>query len=153
MIDPINWAIDRSNISPLFATVCTVRYFKRRPQRHIFGAQLVPNGKWEYDPDRSLAEQILELPYNLHYEFPRLDVSLIKIIGKLLEKEYQTPWVMNLYFQQWVMRYFHCLCRSYLLRGFDCKVADCTHMRRQIQYCRRKRFYTHIFSTFPLNFE
>ena len=47
-----------------------------------FGAQLAPNEDWEFDPNRSIQDQIAELPYNLHFEFPRPDVSLKRLIGE-----------------------------------------------------------------------
>ena len=53
--------------------------YQRRQQ---FAPQLAPNPEWKFDPDRSVEEQVAELPYNLHWEFPRLDVTLKRLIGE-----------------------------------------------------------------------
>ena len=43
---------------------------------------LRPNNNFEIDPDRTLLEQIEELPYDLHWEFPRYDVGFESVIGE-----------------------------------------------------------------------
>ena len=47
-----------------------------------FAPQLAPSSTWQYDPSRSIQSQVSELPYNILYEFPRLDVKMVKIIGE-----------------------------------------------------------------------
>ena len=37
---------------------------------------------FQLDPLKTIAEQVAELPYDLNWEFPRLDISLEKIIGE-----------------------------------------------------------------------
>ena len=48
----------------------------------VFAPHLSPNPEWKFDPDRPVQDQISELPYNLNFEFPRLDISLVRIIGE-----------------------------------------------------------------------
>ena len=62
----------------IFAVVAR-NWYKKRTE---FAPELAPNSKWKFDPNRSLLSQISELPYNLIYEFPRLDVTMVRIIGE-----------------------------------------------------------------------
>ena len=41
---------------------------------------LKPNENFQLDPDRTLLEQIEELPYDVHWEFPRLVSQNIDIV-------------------------------------------------------------------------
>ena len=43
---------------------------------------LQPNPNFEMDPNRTLLEQIEELPYDLHWEFPRNDVRFSSVLGE-----------------------------------------------------------------------
>ena len=43
---------------------------------------LHPNPQFEFDSNRTLLEQIEELPYDLHWEFPRYDVKIGTMIGE-----------------------------------------------------------------------
>ena len=43
---------------------------------------LRPNPNFELDPQRTLLEQIEELPYDLHWEFPRYDVRFESVLGE-----------------------------------------------------------------------
>ena len=41
-----------------------------------------PNPNFEIDSNRTLLEQIEELPYDLHWEFPRYDIKFGAKIGQ-----------------------------------------------------------------------
>ena len=75
--------IGLSSALGILAVVCcaivAVVWYRRKP---IFAPQLSPNSEWQFDPNRSIEDQIAELPYNLLWEFPRLDVSLKRLIGE-----------------------------------------------------------------------
>ena len=55
-------------------------YRKFKMIRYFKGLQ--PNPNFEMDPDRTLLEQIEELPYDLHWEFPRYDVRFGSVLGE-----------------------------------------------------------------------
>ena len=43
---------------------------------------LRPNPNFVLDPNRTLLDQIEELPYDLHWEFPRYDVRFGSVLGE-----------------------------------------------------------------------
>ena len=60
-------------------TIAVFLWFRRGKR---FAPQLFPNPDWQFDPDRSVEDQVAELPYNLQFEFPRLDITLKRLIGE-----------------------------------------------------------------------
>ena len=59
---------------------CSIGFLLWYRKRQNF---ISPRGEeWVFDPDRPVAEQVSELPYSLHWEFPRPDVTLKKLIGE-----------------------------------------------------------------------
>ena len=64
----------------ILCTALAKSWYEKRFQK--FGPQLAPHPAWKFDFDRSIQSQVSELPYNLQYEFPRLDVTLVRIIGE-----------------------------------------------------------------------
>ena len=48
----------------------------------MYSPQLKPSTEFQLDLDRSIQEQVSELPYDLNWEFPRLDVTMGKVIGE-----------------------------------------------------------------------
>ena len=48
----------------------------------VYFEGLRPNPNFELDPNRTLMEQIEELPYDVHWEFPRYDIKFGPKIGQ-----------------------------------------------------------------------
>ena len=65
----------------LFLLLTIATGYQVKSVRYRFAPQLAPNEAFELDPSRTVQEQARELPYNLAWEFPRLNVSLQRVIG------------------------------------------------------------------------
>ena len=50
--------------------------YRKYSTRTEHAPELTPNDEFVYDPERSIFDQISELPYNVHWEFPRTDVQI-----------------------------------------------------------------------------
>ena len=70
------------SISLLLVIFCITAGAGWYHKRKRFAPQLAPNPAWQFDPSRSIHSQLSELPYNLMYEFPRLDINFVRVIGE-----------------------------------------------------------------------
>ena len=63
-------------------TVLGIVFWYRKFKMVRYFEGLRPNPNFELDPNRTLLEQIEELPYDVHWEFPRYDVRFGTVIGE-----------------------------------------------------------------------
>ena len=63
-------------------TVCGLIFWYRKFKMITYLDGLRPDPNFQMDPDRTLLEQIEELPYDLHWEFPRYDVKFGFVLGE-----------------------------------------------------------------------
>ena len=75
------WTI--GSIAGVFVLTMFGIVFWYRKCKHItYFDGLRPNPNFELDPNKTLLEQIRELPYDVHWEFPRYDVKFGAVIGE-----------------------------------------------------------------------
>ena len=63
-------------------TVFGIVFWYRKFKMVTYFDGLRPNPNFELDPNKTLLDQIEELPYDLHWEFPRYDVKFGPVIGE-----------------------------------------------------------------------
>ena len=68
--------------SVLILIIFGIVFWYRKYKMITYFDGLRPNPNFELDPDRTLMEQIEELPYDLHWEFPRYDVRFGAVLGE-----------------------------------------------------------------------
>ena len=70
-------------VSAIFIlTVFGIAFWYRKFKMITYFDGLKPNPNFIMDPNRTLLEQIEELPYDLHWEFPRNDVRFGSVLGE-----------------------------------------------------------------------
>ena len=68
-------------LGTLFLCVCIgVVWNKFHIINFKFSPQLTPNEEFQLDPTRTVQEQAAELPYNVSWEFPRMNVDCVRVL-------------------------------------------------------------------------
>ena len=63
-------------------TLLGIVIWYRKFKRIVYFDGLRPSENFELDPNKTLLEQIEELPYDVHWEFPRYDIKFGNMVGE-----------------------------------------------------------------------